>query len=200
MRVAILSMSLCCFSFSLARIAATSASDLGGVSASVDTSGRVSEAPRRPGAIGRTHLLDPLFRRCIERSVARFVAPTPRAPPMAACGHSAAHIADDMAIIVETCVDGPIGGGRAAKSARRERVATTTRNRKQSFYPLAGICEIFGRQPVAVTRDRGGAGRRGTDAARADAIETTTTTRSRMSQFTYATPARGRRLTSQPQS
>ena len=97
LRVAILSMSLCCFSFSLARIAATSASDLGGVSASVDTSGRVSEAPRRPGAIGRTHLLDPLFRRCIERSVARFVAPTPRAPPMAACGHSAAHIADDIA-------------------------------------------------------------------------------------------------------
>ena len=102
LRVAILSMSLCCFSFSLARIAATSASDLGGVSASVDTSGRVSEAPRRPGAIGRTHLLDPLFRRCIERSVARFVAPTPRAPPMAACGHSAAHIADDIAEVVLT--------------------------------------------------------------------------------------------------
>jgi hypothetical protein len=124
-----------------------------------------------------------------------------RAGADVSAGVAAAHIADDMAIIVETCVDGPIGGGRAAKSARRERVATTTRNRKQSFYPLAGICEIFGRQPVAVTRDRGGAGRRGTDAARADAIETTTTTtRSRMSRFTYATPARGRRLTSQPQS
>ena len=80
-------MSFCCFSFSLARIAATSASDLGGVSASVDTSGRVSETPLRPGAMGRTHLFVPLFRRCVERSVARL-------PPMAR--------AEDIATVCST--------------------------------------------------------------------------------------------------
>ena len=93
-------MSFCCFSFSLARIAATSASDLGGVSASVDTSGRVCETPLRPGAMGRTHLFVPLFRRCVERSVA-WLPPMARAAPVAACGHNTAR-AEDIATVCFT--------------------------------------------------------------------------------------------------
>ena len=106
-------MSFCCFSFSLARIAATSASDLGGVSASVDTSGRVSETPLRPGAMGRTHLFVPLFRRCVERSVAR-LPPMARAAPIAACGHNTA-CAEDIATVCSFHASRPnrssFGGG-----------------------------------------------------------------------------------------
>ena len=106
-------MSFCCFSFSLARIAVTSASDLGGVSASVETSGRVSETPLRPGAMGRTHLFVPLFRRCVERSVAR-LPPMARAAPIAACGHNTA-CAEDIATVCFTHATRPdrssFGGG-----------------------------------------------------------------------------------------
>ena len=73
LRVASLSTSVCCWAFSLARIAgARLRRPLPGSEASVDTSGRVSETPLRPGAMGRTHLFVPLFRRCVAVSCVVF--------------------------------------------------------------------------------------------------------------------------------